>query len=82
MHLYVAERSSTSRAQPRQVAVYQGDFTLGAGTVLGLFVDSIETRSTVFARVWLAEVSSFDRIAGSSSTSVSHSFFSLKTVDL
>jgi hypothetical protein len=82
MHLYVAERSSTSRAQSRQVAVHQGDSTLGAGTALGLFVNSIETRSTVFARVWLAEVSSFDRIAGSSSTFVSRSFFSLKTVGL
>lgn len=35
-----------------------------------------------FARVWLAEVSSFDRIAGSSSTPVSRSFFSLKAVGL
>jgi hypothetical protein len=35
-----------------------------------------------FARVWLAEVSSFDRIAGSSSTPVSRSFFSLEAVGL
>lgn len=51
MHLYVAERNSTSKAQPRQVAVRQGDSTLGAGSALGLFANSIETRPTVFARI-------------------------------